>query len=290
MKRKIEFVVIDPGGNVTVLVTTNVPCAERITVADKLLRQACIQERGAEQVGFIDLENKILDLKMTNGELCINAIRCAGAVAAWKKGRSLFKLISSGAVGSVEINADKSEDGVYSIGAKFGSNIIEKVVSEKLVIGQESIDCKTVYLSGIVQLLADWDTLPLSIKKLFSNKNKGLNSSEITDFEVFFNQIYQSKKFLASQSAVGFVAFQRLTQTKYEIWPLVRVNELGTIFYETACGSASLALAYIQRSSARDQDFEVMQPSGNFLKIFISNSEIFVRGKVKILLEDVAEI
>jgi diaminopimelate epimerase len=287
MKRKIEFVVVDPGGNVTVLVTTGVPRAERITVADKLLRQACIRERGAEQVGFIDLENEILNLEMTNGELCINAIRCAGALATWKNERSFLKLRSSGLTGLVEIKAEESGNGEYFVEAKFEPSVIKKVVRKKLLIGSESIDCKLVYLSGIAQLLADWDTLPFSIKKLFSDKNKGLNSSKITDFELFFNQIYRSKKFLVSQSAVGFVAFQRMTSTKYRIWPLVRVNGLETIFYETACGSASLALAYAQRSSTQGQEFEVMQPSGKLLRIFIGKSDIFVRGEAKILLEDI---
>jgi diaminopimelate epimerase len=287
MKRKIEFIVVDPGGNVTVLATTDVPRAERIVVANKLLSQVSIRERGAEQVGFVDLKNKILNLEMTNGELCINAIRCAGALATWKSGRSFSKLRSSGLTGLVEIKAEESGNSEYYVEAKFGPSIIKKVVNEKLVIDSESIDCKLVYLSGIAQLLADWDTLPFSIKKLFSDKNKGLNSSKITDFKLFFDQIYRSKKFLVSQSAVGFVAFQRLTSTKYRIWPLVKVNGLKTIFYETACGSASLALVYTQRSSAQGQEFEVMQPSGKILEISISKPDIFVRGEAKILLEDI---
>ena len=71
---KIEYVVMDPSQNITILVTSDVPKSDYKFVAKKLLEL----ELTAEQVGFLkyDNENDII-LNMAGNEFCGNATMSA---------------------------------------------------------------------------------------------------------------------------------------------------------------------------------------------------------------------
>ena len=64
----INYAVLNPAGNITILVTTPVKETDRRFVASKIMKV----EPSAEQVGFIEGNN----LNMAGGEFCGNAVRC----------------------------------------------------------------------------------------------------------------------------------------------------------------------------------------------------------------------
>jgi diaminopimelate epimerase len=72
MNKKINLTILNPGGNITVLVEgTNRSLNERKMINDKIM--AKFSE--IEQVGFIDYSPT--RLVMAGGEFCGNALRCA---------------------------------------------------------------------------------------------------------------------------------------------------------------------------------------------------------------------
>ena len=73
----VNYTVLDPAKNITIIVHTSINKKDRRMVADKLMQK----EPSAEQVGF--LEGNVLD--MAGGEFCGNAVRCAATVSGESK-------------------------------------------------------------------------------------------------------------------------------------------------------------------------------------------------------------
>ena len=75
---ELDYVLMDPTGNVTALVRTPAP-AERQPELARILMDA---EPSAEQAGFLSSGGDGADvaLRMAGGEFCGNAAMCAGAL------------------------------------------------------------------------------------------------------------------------------------------------------------------------------------------------------------------
>ena len=84
-KREYTVAVLDPAGNVTAIVCSDVPAAERARVAAQILR---LPELGIEQVAFLTAPRSggEIRLEMMGGEFCGNALRCAGFYQALRNG------------------------------------------------------------------------------------------------------------------------------------------------------------------------------------------------------------
>ena len=76
MKREYEVAVLDPAGNVTAIVLSDVLAAERARIAAQLLR---LPELRIEQAAFLTAPRcgGEIRLEMMGGEFCGNALRCA---------------------------------------------------------------------------------------------------------------------------------------------------------------------------------------------------------------------
>lgn len=121
-----------------------------------------------------------------------------------------------------------------------------------------------VSLPGIQHLLVDIALHPLP--DMYSSAWK-------TD-----SAVWRAKSGLAGSPASGVVWYERLDKG-YRIWPAVEVAATGSEHLETACGSASLAMALVHhsaggggergRDAALAQAVDVFQPSGEVLRVFL---------------------
>ena len=110
-KREYTVAVLDPAGNVTAIVCSDVPAAERARVAAQILR---LPELGIEQVAFLTAPRSggEIRLEMMGGEFCGNALRCAGfyqALRTGAQGKSCVFAEISGADGVQPVMADTAE-------------------------------------------------------------------------------------------------------------------------------------------------------------------------------------
>ena len=101
-KREYTVAVLDPAGNVTAIVCSDVPAAERARVAAQILR---LPELGIEQVAFLTEPRSggEIRLEMMGGEFCGKALR-TGA-----QGKSCVFAEISGADGVQPVMADTAE-------------------------------------------------------------------------------------------------------------------------------------------------------------------------------------
>ena len=108
MKKDYAVAVLDPAGNVTALVLSDVPAAERAQVAARLLR---LPELHIEQAAFLTAPRcgGEIRLEMMGGEFCGNALRCAGfyhALRTGAQGKTCVFAEISGAEGVQPVMAD----------------------------------------------------------------------------------------------------------------------------------------------------------------------------------------
>ena len=108
MKKDYEVAVLDPAGNVTAIVLSDVPAAERARAAARLLR---LPELHIEQVAFLTAPRcgGEIRLEMMGGEFCGNALRCAGfyhALRTGVQGETCVFAEISGAEGVQPVMAD----------------------------------------------------------------------------------------------------------------------------------------------------------------------------------------
>ena len=108
-KREYTVAVLDPAGNVTAIVCSDVPAAERARIAAQILR---LPELGIEQVAFLTEPRSGGRLEMMGGEFCGNALHCAGfyqALRNGEQGKSCVLAEISGADGVQPVMADTAE-------------------------------------------------------------------------------------------------------------------------------------------------------------------------------------
>ena len=126
------------------------------------------------------------------------------------------------------------------------------------------INNNIVDLGGITLVFLDKETND----KLVKNKDKEYIEKKI-------------KNIKSDSKAIGIV----LTN-KNEIYPFIWVKDINTLYFETACGSASIAYALTNYLNTNEIDISVKQPSGYNIDIKLNIKkntlkEIEIKGIVK---------
>ena len=97
---------------------------------------------------------------------------------------------------------------------------------------------------------------------------------------------------LTNEEAVG-VMFLEKEKNMLKINPIVWVNAIDTMFYETACGSGTTGVGIVQAfKENQNQKLNIIQPSGHIINITVEkdnekitraiiSGKIYTDGKVK---------
>ena len=247
-----NYKILNPGGNKTALVEgLNYSKEERKIINDIILNK----NKDVEQVGFIDKEKKILE--MAGGEFCMNATRCAiYEFLNAKEGK--IELSVSGVKEKIKggINKDKSVYAKLNI-KKSKDELIEKRGIFNLV-----------KLDGILQVVVEENNLDEFILKLKEDEEKA---------KIELKEIMES--FNSDEEAVGIVLLEK-ENGKLKINPVVWVKEIDTIFYETACGSGSLATAIYKSFEENINEIELLQPSGYSINVKLEKRVFFIENAI----------
>ena len=254
MSREIFHKIFVPGGNDTSFVFgTDFSLEERKNINDLIMRQ----NPNVEQVGFLGGKDSP-ELIMAGGEFCGNATRSA----------AFYYLDGRDGQMTLKVNGkDYIQAGVRD---SLAWCQIPLSVSGKIV---EQIE------TGIYKVNMEGMT-SIVIKE--KQAKKYLENKENIKIEAM-NII---KKYdLLSSEAVG-VMFLEKQENLIKMHPVVWVNAIDTLFYETACGSGTTATAivesYINNTS---KSIDVLQPSGYVINASItmergSITKAVISGKV----------
>ncbi len=227
----VDYTVLDPTGNITILVTSPVPEAEQPAVAAALMEK----ERTAEQVGFISrAEGFDLALRMAGGEFCGNASMCAAVLAAREKGISegTLSLRVSGASGPVRVRVKRQEDMSW-LGSVAMPRPLSVETRELPGLKQRPV----VFFEGIAHII---------IEGRYDRAAAEALAPELAHF--------------LQADAVGLMFLDPENET---LAPLVYVPGAGTLCWENSCASGTTAVgACLAARSGGEILLALSQPGG----------------------------
>ncbi len=228
---EVNYVVMDPSGNVTILVETAVPAADRPAIANALMAR----ESAAEQVGFLSAASDAdVALDMAGGEFCGNATMSAAVWQTRQTDRSEGRLYvrASGAEAPVPVDLQRQEDGAYI--ASLAMPQPRSVQKEPLPGGGE---VPVVRFDGISHVILEQDLGKSAAEKL------------VKEWAAHWGE-----------DALGLLM---LDLKRSRMTPLVYVPAADTLCWEHACGSGTAAVgAWLARESGHPVALTLQQPGG----------------------------
>lgn len=243
-KREYTVAVLDPAGNVTAIVCSDVPAAERARVAAQILR---LPELGIEQVAFLTEPRSggEIRLEMMGGEFCGNALRCAGfyqALRNGEQGKSCVLAEISGADGVQPVMADTAEG--------TASTVMPLPLSVQSA-GWADVQAARVTFAGITHFVIDC-----------AQPDETLVQRAIAA--------------APEASAVGAIFLDRAHGS---IKPVVFVRETASCVAENSCASGSVAAAVVLTADFADgiTEIGIGQPGGT-LEVGVQRADGAVMG------------
>ena len=258
---EIRYVLMNPTGNRTILVESEVEERDYKKIAEYLLKK----EPTAEQVGFLDVKDKKkYRLNMAGGEFCGNATMSAAAYAVmkgWQK--TPVKLRVSGTKQELKVDVDSTSDELYTGTVKMPSPVEIKTVS--LEIGGSMMKLPAVIFDGITHIILSG----IGIAKKKAEEYVRLWSKEL------------------GAPALGLMFYD---DTKKRLKPLVYVQSPETLYWENSCGSGSVATAaWLSECGVKRYMYEFAEPGG-LLRVVKKGKSYYLKGSVLLEKEGLLEM
>ncbi len=204
---------------------------------------------GVEQCGFLILDKK--HLEMSGGEFCGNAARAAALVIHLLTKAKQCEFSMSGFSHIIKAKVKKINIHQYKVECLF-PNFKIKIKPLKLMGKEASL----IDLGGITHVV---------IKDDFPKK----------DYKTQHKNIRQLLK-LKTQNAIG-VCWIKKNKKSIKIHPVVWVKQINSFFYESSCGSGSIAVSKANGLS------KIIQPSGSTIYALHKPKGISLQSRMDII-------
>ena len=253
---RIKYVVYRPAGNDTAIVYgTNYTSDMKKNINDKIMNK----HKNVEQVGFINKKNGKKEIQMAGGEFCGNATRSAAyEYLDGKKGNTKILVNSKN---EIDAGVDENQNAWCDIPILQTNNIITETEKGIYIVKIEGITMAVLQDFVACKYLKD----KRNLKEIGKEFIKKLNLEEYSAAGVVFCEKYNDN---------------------IRINPIVWVKEIDTLFYETACGSGSMAVCMVEAFLDKEtKEIDIVQPSGLIIttKVEYKNGQITkttISGKV----------
>ena len=254
----LDYTVMDPTGNITVLVTTPVPEADRARAGAGLLAA----EPDAEQVGFVSVggaPDADVTLRMAGGEFCGNASMSAAALHClhWALDASTVRVRASGASEPVTVAAEKQPGGAYACAVDMPRPLGAEEVG--LTLDGAGYRFPLVRFEGISHLI-----LPGDFDRALAER--------------------AAPKWCADLGAEA-LGLLLLDEAAWRMDPLVWVPAGDSLYWERSCASGSAAVgAWLAARDGAEARVSLSEPGG-VLSVSAAGpvGAISLRGTVRLL-------
>lgn len=234
----INYYLISPTGNITVLVTNEVDIKNQPEYAMELLRI----ERTAQQVGYVteNTDQADIGLRMAAGEFCGNATMSTAALycknRCIKPGETaVVKVDTSGVDEPVNVTIECMQNGYRGTLQMPSPKSIQTVTLEYEDVKYE---LPIVDFGGISHIIIERD-ININPEKTIVDWCEKLNLESLG--LIFVNE----------------------ENGKTYMNPLVYVSELRSCYWESSCGSGTTALgAYLYYKNGLNIDLDINEPGG----------------------------
>lgn len=243
--------VLAAGGNGTAIETLDAPLSRQEYQERGKALEAEFESRGAEQAGFLIPSEH--HFEMAGGEFCGNATRSA-AVLLHQHQAGLEKAFTvSGFEGVVNAAVEPLTNKTFFVSASFpGMSAVAKSVCL-----EDSTPVKIVDLDGIVHVVIE-----------------GEFPSNASEYSAQHRHIVEHFG-LGEREAVGVVWYEK-SQDAVVMHPVVWVKAVDTFFYESSCGSGTIAVA------AATGVATIVQPTGMTISAEISEGVVTLKSEMEL--------
>lgn len=244
------YIIAAAGGNPTAIRV--LPCTESpdwyAEQGGNLMNETA--SLGVEQAGFlIPGESRF---EMSGGEFCGNAARAAAMLFSRFTGAEEGVFQMSGYTGNVRSFVRWESDTVANVTCTFDRLPVE-VRREQNTDGELQI----VDLGGIVHIVIE-GVLP-------------------SDYEAQHRALTHRFR-LSDRGAVGVCWVERSTD-RVTLHPVVWVRAIDSFFYETSCGSGSIAAAVVTGAKM------ITQPSGEAIEVRREGTQVALQSRMEVIRE-----
>ncbi len=234
-----DIYIVNPAGNITILVKSFVPENEYIEIANKFLNSNFYN---AEQVGYLTTKNNRPHMNMMGMEFCGNASRSFGYLLAMEnnnKDKQTISVSVSGTDELLDVNVDLKHK-TAQVAMPIPKEIIKLNVTENTVVD-------VVIMDGIYHAIV----------------NHKLESDDLT------KQILKR-----ATEEYDIDAFGIMYVSEQNMKPIVYVKETDSLIYESSCGSGTIAYAYylVRDKQTGRFEFEIKQPGGQIDAVILKQN------------------
>lgn len=230
MTQSLRYSLLDPTGNITLLVETSVPEEQQPQIAKELM----LLEPDAEQIGFVSFGPNTVNLRMAGGEFCGNASMSAAVLYLMRRNlkAGTIAVCVFGTPEPVRVTVSRQPDGAWN-----GSVCMPRPLS----VGRETLpDGKKlpmVRFPGITHVIPEESMERETAEKLAPEWCRELNAD-----------------------ALGLMF---LNPEKDSLSPLVWVPAAETLFWESSCASGTTAVGvYLAEETGKHVNLRLRQPGG----------------------------
>lgn len=255
-----DYVVADPTGNITVLITTPYTDGTRQT----MIRRAFELEPSCEQVGFMmPLSDDVVRLEMMGYEFCGNATLSA---AAWhagllglKPGEECTRTVSSS--GAEELLSVKV--------SRINADTYQGTVSMPVPEISSYRGYPLVRFEGISHLIVPSDAFSPS-------EAESAVRAYADDMNVPALGMMLCSEFseLVSRDSLHGM---------FTINPLVYVPGSGTVVWEHGCATGSTAIGWYRYSLDRSNNSTAIKQPGGIIRVDAGDGQVFLTGQVRFI-------
>ena len=259
MTKDLTYLLMDPTGNRTLLITDPVPESSRPAAAAELMKL----EPAAEQAGFLSSSKSCdIALYMAGGEFCGNATMSAAAYFCMQTCKTEGNILveASGAPGPVSVRIAAAEKGCWH-----GTVSMPLPESMQTLSFPDGRTLPVVSFPGISHVILE-ELMPDAAAEAL-----------IKDWCRFLRA-----------DALGMLFWDRASES---LRPLVYVPAADTLFWESACGSGTSAIgAWLAFQTGRKVQLSLHQPGG-LLEVSASpEGMLLLHGTVSLVYKKTAAV
>ena len=259
----IDYYLVNPTGNITLLAITPVPVSRQPEIAAMLMRG----EPTGEQAGFLsESERADIKLRMAGGEFCGNATLSAAACFCVRRGLEAGReravtVEASGCDTPLTVSVRRTEDG-------------EAFRASVCMPEHRSLTRRTLRYRDRVY------TLPVvdegGILHIVAEEPLGLTDREAEEAVRLWCRELDAE-------ALGIMELRRGAEGGIELRPLVYVPGAGTCCWESSCASGSAAVGLCLLESGWSGEALSLREPGGVLTIAAQDGQIVLGGRVEIV-------
>ncbi len=241
------YIIAAAGGNITAIQVLAVPKtkAEYENLGRDLINNNQAQQ--VEQAGFLIVSDN--HFEMSGGEFCGNAARAVAILFAQIKKQHQVEFTMSGFPGLVQGQVKDLGQNKFFVQCRF-PNMPLKIKALSLNQPATLVD-----LGGIVHVVMETE---------FPSKS----------YESEHRQVVKTLG-LENREAVGVIWTSRVG-SEVKIDPVVWVKGVDSFFYESSCGSGSIAAARVLSAS------RIIQPTGQMIEVLIESNDVILKSEMEV--------